>query len=138
MSPVPPADTPAYARLREQVQAAVERCQEEPSVEFKESRPWSDLRYPVVRTALAMANLRDGGLIVVGIEQAAQSWNVTGIAVPHLGTFEPDEVKDLIDAFASPYIGCELVTVQCPIVGPPASTFPFLVLRISEFAETPV
>jgi hypothetical protein len=135
---VPAADTPPYARLQEQVRAAVGRCQEEPSVEFKGSYPWDTLRYSLVRTALAMANLRDGGLIVVGIGQLTQSWDVTGVAAADLATYDPDLVKDAIDAFASPYVEFELVTVECTVVPPPAVQLPFLVLRVSEFLETPV
>ena len=46
---------------------------EERHVEFKRTMNWSDssTKSKVVKTAMAMANLRDGGSIVFGIERQA-------------------------------------------------------------------
>lgn len=138
MSPVLSGNGPGYSRLSERVQAAVYRLQEEPGVEFKQSCPWSTLKFGLIRTGLAMANLRDGGLVIVGIQQRDDSWNVTGIDPDHLSTFDPDDVRDTIDSFASPYITCELVTMEAEADDASGSRPIFLVLDISEFDETPV
>lgn len=55
---------PGHQALHKQVMAALDTCVESQSVEFKESAPWKDLEVKIIRTALAMANLRDGGVLV--------------------------------------------------------------------------
>jgi predicted HTH transcriptional regulator len=42
---------------------------EQRSVEFKGPGDWSSLKYKIVKTALAMANMRGGGVILVGVEE---------------------------------------------------------------------
>ena len=39
------------------------------SVEFKEAQPFSILKYKIVKAIMAMANQRDGGLIVIGVHK---------------------------------------------------------------------
>ena len=47
------------------------------SVDFKESAPWNDLKWQIIRTALAMGNLRDGGIIVVGASERDDTCDLT-------------------------------------------------------------
>src|SRR5687768_7324489 len=95
--------------LAERTDLALLRLHEDTDVEFKRSAPWEALRYTVSRTALAMANLPNGGIIVFGVSEEENAWKVTGLTPEHLSTFAPDTVLDQINAFASPAIGLTLV-----------------------------
>ena len=54
---------------------------EERNIEYKESVPWgdADIKAKLTRAALAMSNIRDGGYIVIGVEQAGDAFTPTGI-----------------------------------------------------------
>lgn len=90
------------------------------------------LQYKLIRTAMAMANLRDGGVIVIGASERGPSWDLTGISEVHLNSYAVDELVDAINRFASPPIAVELVLV--PYRAGPS----FLAVNIREFGETPI
>jgi predicted HTH transcriptional regulator len=64
---IPTSDMPGHRALHDRVVAALDTCVESQSIDFKESAPWEALQFKIIRTALAMANLRDGGVVVVGV-----------------------------------------------------------------------
>jgi hypothetical protein len=76
----PTSDMAGHPRLHDRVMTALNRCLESQDVDFKESAPWPDLRYRIVKTAMAMGNLRDGGIIVVGASERNATWGLTGIS----------------------------------------------------------
>ncbi len=80
MGAIPTSDMPGHAKLHERVLNALDRCQESKGVDFKESAPWDNLKWQLIRTAIAMGNLRDGGIIVIGASERGDSWDLTGIA----------------------------------------------------------
>lgn len=45
----------------------VEYLAETASVEYKSPAPWGSIKQKIMRTAIAMANTRDGGYIVIGV-----------------------------------------------------------------------
>ena len=122
---------PGHRALHDRVTVALETCIESQSMDFKESAPWEALRFKIIRTALAMANLRDGGVIVVGVGERGAQWEVTGVSDEHLATYDVDDVVDAIHRFASPSIELTIVIV-------PHNDRRFLAVRILEFAETPI
>ncbi len=106
-------------------------CVESQSLDFKESAPWEALQYKIIRTALAMANLRDGGVIVMGVGERAEQWDLTGMTEEHLATYKVDDVVDAIHRFASPSIVVLLVIVS-------HGDLRYLAMQVLEFAETPI
>lgn len=129
---IPTSDLPGHHGLQERVHAALDTCIESQSVDFKESASWKDLQYKIVRTALAMANLRDGGIIVIGASESGERWSLTGISDEHLATYEVDEVIDAIHRFASPSVVVVIVLV------PYQNSRHFLTLQVFEFSDTPI
>src|SRR4029077_1937830 len=101
---IPTSDMPGHQAIHDRVVAALDTCVESQSIDFKESAAWSTLQYKVVRTALAMANLRDGGALVIGASEAGDRWDLTGISDEHLATYDVDDVIDAIHKFASPSV----------------------------------
>ncbi len=129
---IPTSDMPGHRALHDRVVAALDTCVESQSVHFKESAPWEALQFKIIRTALAMANLRDGGVLVVGVGERGEQWDLTGISEEHLVTYDVDDVVDAIHRFASPAIGVTLVIV------PHGKDRRFLAMRILEFADSPI
>lgn len=129
--PIPTSDLPGHQALRDRVYSALDTCVETQGVEFKESAPWKMLQSKIVRTALAMANLRDGGVIIIGVSQREGMWDLRGIADEHLQTYDADTVAALVDQFASPHVTIHLVLVQ-------RDGRNFLALEVNEFTNTPI
>lgn len=98
-----------YADLKGRITLALGRCKEQPWLDFKESQPWPSLRWRLLKTIMAMANLRDGGLILVGVAEQGTDWELTGIDPSHLPTFDYDEIIDQIGKYASPQVNVDIV-----------------------------
>ncbi len=123
----------------EELRDAISRGAEQPSVEFKAGGPRSEalLLCKVVTAMLAMANHRDGGLVILGVEETAdaegrKTLNPTGISREHRATWGADELADDLANYASPHIefaisDCALDEGRC-----------CLVIDVREFSDTPV
>ena len=131
MAPIPLATGAPYTRLVDRCGLAVARLSETRWVDFKQDEPWEVLKMKIVRAALAMSNLRDGGILVVGVAESGTTWKPTGISAAHLKTYDPDEIADVINKYASPAIEVTIALVR--IDGKD-----FLVFEFEEFAEYPV
>lgn len=132
MSAIPTSDMPGHSKLHQRVCNALDRCQESTNVDFKTSATWDDLKYQLIRTIIAMANLRDGGIIVIGASESGDSWNLTGIQAEHLSTYDVDDVIDSVNKYASPPVGLDVVRVTSQ------NEKTFLALQVHEFADTPI
>ena len=131
MGAFPTSEMPGHKRLHDRVAVALDTCQELQDVDFKESQPWPALQWRIIKTSLAMGNLRDGGIIVVGVGERGQTWELTGIAATALATFDVDQIIAKIDAFASPHVHVDVVLVSHRNVQ-------YLAIQIHEFSNTPV
>lgn len=128
---IPTSDMPGLKELHDRVYNALDRCQESKSVDFKESAPWNVLKWQIIRTALAMGNLRDGGIIVIGASERDDTWDLTGVSSEHLSTYNVDNIIDVINKFASPPIKIEVVTVSY------RNQNTFLAIQVHEFTDSP-
>jgi len=103
------------------------------SVEYKCSETWNNLKNKIVKACLAMANLRDGGYIVIGVrrESAHGYLNATGMQPKHRETWDVDKVQQYVNKYAEPY-------VQLEIYFPEDSGKQFVVIRVNQFDIVPV
>jgi hypothetical protein len=99
--------------------------------EFKRSAPWNELRHKIARAALAMANKRDGGLIILGVQHDGTGCIAAGVSAGDLKTYDDDEIKGFINQYADPYVAC---SIHRPIVNQKQ----FIVIDVSEFDDVPV
>lgn len=136
MSTIPGIELQGHQKLLERAEAAIERRIEGKEVDFKRSEPWDSLKNRIVVTAIAMANLRDGGLIVVGMDEDKknQTWNVTGVDPVVFSTYNPDHINQHLANHTSPSVRVELVRYNRADLCP----HPFLVFHILEFDTIPV
>ncbi len=102
-------------------------------VEFKEPGPISNGRLvaQVVRAVLAMANRRDGGRVIIGVDDNAGELNPVGLSATDLATWHYDNVADQIARYADPGVSFNLVVT----VYKGAS---YVVLAVAEFPDIPV
>lgn len=122
-------DGPGFQSLRERVQTALLLDSESPSVEFKSGAAWLTLKIRVVKSVLAMSNLSDGGLIVIGHPQGGSI--PPGVSDADLATYDPDVMRDQIDEYASPRA---IVTMaQFDLSGRK-----YIGIRVEEFEQLPV
>src|SRR5216684_2365984 len=103
MTAPPTSDLAGHKRLAERVNLALDTCMESQAVEFMASQPWKSLMWGIIKTTNAMGNLRDGGIIVIGVSQHEESWEPTGMNEADLKTYDVDKIVDQVNAHVSPY-----------------------------------
>lgn len=123
---------PGHKQLHERAEAALDRCQETQEIDFNEAVSWEDLKWGIIKTAMGMANLRDGGLMIVGVSERGPEWDLVGISPALLATFEVDNIIDQVNAYASPHVDLDIVTMRH------RNGKDFLVIQAKEFQETPI
>lgn len=108
--------------------------------EYKRSFPWKagkahgETRAKVTKSILAMSNLRDGGHIVIGVEEASESgldYTPAGMQDDHLQTFSYDKVADFVRNYADPYVTFDLDIVTL-------DGLDYVVIAVAGFEESPV
>jgi hypothetical protein len=132
MGAIPTSDMPGHKQLHERVSSALDRCQESQGIDFKESAPWESLKWRIICTALAMGNLRDGGIIVIGASERELTWDLNGIEPDHLKTYNVDIIIDVINKYASPNVDLDIVIIKY------GNGVDFLAIQIREFNDTPI
>src|SRR5947207_15618761 len=103
------AQMSGYADLKGRIAFALSRWQEQAWLDFKEAEAWSVLRWRLLKTIMGMANLRDGGLILVGVAEKGTAWELTGIEPDHLAAFDYDDIIDQLSKYASPQVNLAIV-----------------------------
>lgn len=102
-------------------------------VEFKGPGPRSNrqLFAQVVRAVLGMANRRDGGRVIIGVEDNNGVLNPVGLIEHDLATWRYDHVADGIARYADPSVSFDLELKEY-------NGNQYVVLEIDEFADIPV
>jgi hypothetical protein len=132
MGLITPSELPGHKNLRDRICNALDRCQEFRDIDFKESGTWEELRWKIIRTVISMGNLRGGGIIIIGVSQRDDTWQLDGISPEHLATFDVDNFTDQVNAYVSPHVDITLVTVNYSIKQC------FLAIAVDEFIDTPL
>lgn len=101
--------------------------------EFKAPGPRTDknLLAKVTRAILALSNRRNGGRVIVGVDDDGQSLTATGIAAADLDTWRHEDVSGAISAYADPFVTLHTAHVQF-------EGKDFVVIDVEEFEEVPV
>jgi predicted HTH transcriptional regulator len=131
MGAIPKSDLPGHKRLHEKAVLALDTCQEDDDVDFKESAPWEALKWRITHSSLGMGNLRDGGMLLIGVAERSGRWELTGITPDHLSTYDPDDIAAHINAYASPHVDLDVVLVRHH------EGRDYLAIYVREFRDTP-
>lgn len=104
------------------------------NTEFKATFNFNDkvwARERLIRSIFAMHNTRDGGYIVIGLEEKDdKSFDFTGVQDEHLATFKGDDLKAKVESFSSSSVNYEIG------VGPYKKKN-YIVISVSEFSLYP-
>jgi predicted HTH transcriptional regulator len=82
----------------------IRRGSESSNLEYKAGRRWSELRVHIARTALGMANIEDGGVIVVGVNEVDGRFLQVGLNPDQVRSYRDDDVRAFINARADPHV----------------------------------
>jgi len=101
-------------------------------IEFKEGADFASLQYRISKTAMAMANLRDGGMIIVGVKQDRQrQFVVVGIDATNESSFVQEVVYEFVNQYASPPVELRVFPLE-------HSGKRFIIIDVQPFERTPV
>ena len=103
-------------------------AEETDKLEVKQAMDWA--KVSLARDILAMANVQDGGNIVIGIED--ETYARQGLTDAQLATYVPDEMRDQISEYADPEV---IFSVRKPT---DKNGRCYVVIAVSEFEELPV
>lgn len=118
-----PEDDPILIALRDGVETRV--------TEFKESQPFDVLKWKLVKACMAMANLRDGGRIVVGCDERDGVPKPSGMTEQDQRSYDQDALVELVNIYARPPVSLTLRRVQF-------DGLLFVGIEVSPFERTPV
>lgn len=106
---------------------------EERNLEYKQSMSWSDIatKAKVTKSAMAMANISDGGYIVFGEKKNGEVYEPEGMQKDHADSFKQDDIMEWVNGYADPYI--ELIVSFAE-----RDSKPFIIIQVQEFAQLPV
>jgi predicted HTH transcriptional regulator len=111
----------------DELEALLEGAEETDQLEFKGAMAWS---LSLVRDILALANVRDGGRIVIGIEDGTLERE--GLSDEQAATFASDPMRDRVAEYADPEV---IFSVSSP---KGRDGLQFIVIDVSPFVEIPV
>jgi predicted HTH transcriptional regulator len=120
-------DASADTILVDAIRAAVETR----ATEFKASRPFVDLRWKIVKSCMAMANLRDGGRIIIGMAQRGGRCYPDGMEAEHMVGYTFDTIFELVNRHARPSISLTVRTVEL-------DSRNFVGIEVREFERVPI
>ncbi len=131
MTAIPKTDLQGYEALQKRVDATFQLLKESRAVDFKQSVKWKGYRIKFAETIMAMSNLRDGGIVIIGASEENDDWELKGITDEDLATYDPDEMIDFVNKYASPVVNFDVVRHEVGKVQ-------FLIISIHEFESEPV
>jgi predicted HTH transcriptional regulator len=112
----------------EQLERLLDGAEETDTLEFKGPMAWD--KTSLVKDILAMANVIDGGRIIVGVEDG--TYQRIGLTDEQAATFDIEVMRDQVAPFADPR-----VTFRCDVV-PDAGGLRYAVIEVSPFDDLPV
>jgi len=102
-------------------------------VEFKCSGKLTTMEFAatIVRAILGMSNRRDGGLVVIGVEDNNGRLEWKGMLPDDYATWNNNDLADKVAIFADPSVNFEMANIK-------KENRDFIVIIISEFEDTPI
>jgi predicted HTH transcriptional regulator len=116
---------------RDQLLSLIQLGREERYLEYKASAPWESTRTKIIKTAMAMANCRDGGTVIIGVPQRGPQWIAEGVSTSHLNSYDNDQIQAAINSHADPYVRTVLHRLEL-------GGRTFLALVVQEFEKVPI
>lgn len=118
----------------EEITAFVEVGYEQRAVEFKgPGSPSGDFIANVARAAMALANQRDGGHVIIGVAEKKPSQGQATLSADQLKQWANyDNVVDQINRFADPPLSMNIYQREA------VNNIPVIVITVQEFGDIPI
>jgi predicted HTH transcriptional regulator len=116
------------------IEEIIKHPREERNIEFKESVAWEDIHFKakITKSILGMANLRDGGWIIIGKRRNNDgSYESKGMIPDHFATYDSDLMQDFVRDYADPPIEIVLHKIE-------VESKQFIAIRVEEFERIPI
>lgn len=110
-----------------ELEAILEAAAESDTLEFKRAMEWD---VGIVKDILAMANVFDGGRIVIGVEDG--TYQRQGLSKEQILTFDQERLRDVVSEYADPLV---LFTVE---TARDRAGLQFVVINVAPFEQLPV
>jgi Putative DNA-binding domain len=102
-------------------------------IEVKGSISWDDERskLKITKSILALTNIKDGGLLILGVNQDVNKLSWVGMQEEHLKSYNYDEVSSHVARYADPH-------AQFSLTRSSYESKTFIVITVNEFDQVPV
>lgn len=114
----------------ETLETFLEGGEENQHVDFKTSCPWSVDAF--AKDILAFSNVKNGGYIIIGIDETEEGFIRSGIKEEDKKTYTIDQMRDQVSAFADPYVNFAYRNVK------DAQGLEYGIISVRQFDELPV
>lgn len=108
---------------------------EERYLEYKRSMIWTGndtTKVKIAKAMMAMANLRNGGVIVIGMQETSRGvWTPEVMTPQQISSFTLDDVSQWVNDYATP-------AIQFSIRAFALNSNHFVILQVQEFNTSPV
>ena len=102
------------------------------SVEFKESTAWKDMRCVLTRTIMAMANLKGGGKIIIGVKEGpGKTPDPVGMTRADFDSYNQDDIASFVNEYAEPSVAVMPRKIT-------SGGKHYVILDVSEYDEVPI
>lgn len=92
----------------DQLKSLVNQLRETSSVEYKAPGTWEKLQPQIIREALGFANQRDGGVIIIGVEELeGKRFKATGLSHDEATSFSRN-IDQSISKHGDPFVRCSV------------------------------
>jgi predicted HTH transcriptional regulator len=105
---------------------------EERNIEYKQTMTWNDneTQSKVIKAAIALSNIQDGGYIVFGVEDKGNALDPSGMKQDDYDSFNQDDVMVKVNEYADPFVGLQVHRLTI-------NDKRFIIIAVNEFAELP-
>lgn len=116
-----------------EIETLIEYPNEERYLEFKRTVRWEgDIQAKITKSIMALANLRDGGWIIIGKEeQTDRSFKSVGMLQSDYDSFDPDDVKAYVYGQTQPPAIFEVIKKEY-------GNKKFILIKVKEFDDIPI
>lgn len=103
------------------------------NIEYKRTYNWNDSSHKakIVKAILAMSNIRDGGYLILGVEENNGAFTPVGIPQADFDLLNTDDILAFANKFADPYVDIKLHKDS-------HEGMLFAVIEVQEFQQYPV